>query len=515
MPCFPLSSKLMSRDFSARSLAGAFSHKGAYAMANSKQTVLLGLGLSFIYPFFWWTFFYVSSLSASALYEPTVPAFFLLGGALCSTAALAVWGNRAERLLAKAPWALPVLATASALSTLALFALIGTNPQAGLDEVGFAASCALAAVAGCGIGPLLFAWACALKSAQLPLRECAYALCGSLFLFFGYVLLFIGIPRFRFLLALGAIVSALLWTRFQRTAKPQPKQVAANASRKGLPKWTPTAISYLATSVIYWLVFSCDAAGAFPVSAFATLGNSPIADGQPFLYALFLLFLALLFVGFLSLKEERYPLFVNVLQTVLSALCIIACFSMLYLVPHYIDLAEGIICLLRADVQILLFCLLFMDVTQGEAPRLALILPAIDAVLMLVNSLVMGYAGLPAQSIGAGIGNVSFICGAVAVLLLAVASLALRSKAHSEKTAENAFDAALNAVASRYGLSEREREVLRFAARGYGAKGIAQNLNIAPSTAQTHLSRIYGKLDVHSKQELLDFMDEALKSMDQ
>lgn len=483
-------------------------------MANSKQTVLLGLGLSFVYPFFWWTFFYVSSLSPSALYEPTAPAFFLLGSVLCSSVALAVYSNRAERLLAKAPWVLPTLATASALSTLALFALIGANPQAGLDEAWLAASCTLAVIAGCGIGALLFAWACALKCAQLPLREYAYALCGSLFLFFGYVLLFIGIPRFRFLLALGAIASALLWARFQRTAKPQPNQTATNASHKGLPKWTPTAISYLATSVIYWLVFSCDAAGAFPANAFATLGNSPIADGQPFLYALFLLFLALLFVGFLSLKEERYPLFVNVLQTILSALCVIACFSMLYLVPRYIDLAEGIICLLRANVQILLFCLLFMSIAQGEAPRLALVLPAIDAALMLANSLIMGYAGFPVQSIGASIGSVSFVCGAAAVLLLAIASLSLRSKAHSEKTAENAFDAALSAVASRYALSEREHEVLRFAARGYGAKGIAQNLNIAPSTAQTHLSRIYGKLDVHSKQELLDFMDETLKSME-
>ncbi len=43
------------------------------------------------------------------------------------------------------------------------------------------------------------------------------------------------------------------------------------------------------------------------------------------------------------------------------------------------------------------------------------------------------------------------------------------------------------------GLSEREVEVLRLAARGHAIKAIAQQLQVAPKTVDNHIQHIYGK----------------------
>ena len=50
----------------------------------------------------------------------------------------------------------------------------------------------------------------------------------------------------------------------------------------------------------------------------------------------------------------------------------------------------------------------------------------------------------------------------------------------------------------RYGLSERERDVLRRMAEGLSQKGIAAALFISPSTVNGHVQHVYEKLHVHS-----------------
>lgn len=52
-------------------------------------------------------------------------------------------------------------------------------------------------------------------------------------------------------------------------------------------------------------------------------------------------------------------------------------------------------------------------------------------------------------------------------------------------------------------LSPRQREILNFLCRGYDQETIARILNIELSTVDSHRQRIYEKLQVHSRQELL------------
>lgn len=51
------------------------------------------------------------------------------------------------------------------------------------------------------------------------------------------------------------------------------------------------------------------------------------------------------------------------------------------------------------------------------------------------------------------------------------------------------------------GLTDREREVLRFVAEGRTNREIGRRLGISERTAQAHLSRVFDKLDVSSRTE--------------
>jgi DNA-binding CsgD family transcriptional regulator len=63
-------------------------------------------------------------------------------------------------------------------------------------------------------------------------------------------------------------------------------------------------------------------------------------------------------------------------------------------------------------------------------------------------------------------------------------------------------------VAELYGLSPRERDVLGYLARGRNASYIQKELCVSPHTAKSHIYNIYRKLDIHSQQKLMDFIED-------
>jgi DNA-binding NarL/FixJ family response regulator len=54
-------------------------------------------------------------------------------------------------------------------------------------------------------------------------------------------------------------------------------------------------------------------------------------------------------------------------------------------------------------------------------------------------------------------------------------------------------------------LSDREREVLQFVARGYSYKDIGEKLFISPKTVENHVRNILSKLHLNRKQELIRY----------
>ena len=66
---------------------------------------------------------------------------------------------------------------------------------------------------------------------------------------------------------------------------------------------------------------------------------------------------------------------------------------------------------------------------------------------------------------------------------------------------------AIALMAVGYGLSPREREILVLLVRGRDVRHISEALVVSVNTVRTHVSNIYGKLGVHSRQELLDAVE--------
>ena len=69
-------------------------------------------------------------------------------------------------------------------------------------------------------------------------------------------------------------------------------------------------------------------------------------------------------------------------------------------------------------------------------------------------------------------------------------------------------DAAFELLVATYGLSEREAEIVREYSSGRSARYIADWFMLSEYTVKTHLRRSYVKMGIHSRQELLDTLEE-------
>lgn len=69
-------------------------------------------------------------------------------------------------------------------------------------------------------------------------------------------------------------------------------------------------------------------------------------------------------------------------------------------------------------------------------------------------------------------------------------------------------------LAERYGLSLREIEIMDLFAQGRSANWIADALFISKNTVRSHLRAIYTKLDVHTRQELIDRLSDLERDTD-
>jgi DNA-binding CsgD family transcriptional regulator len=74
---------------------------------------------------------------------------------------------------------------------------------------------------------------------------------------------------------------------------------------------------------------------------------------------------------------------------------------------------------------------------------------------------------------------------------------------------EQGVDYRCATVAAAYNLSVREHDVLRYICKGRSKPYIAEALCLSENTVATYTRRLYSKLGVHSKQELLDLVFES------
>lgn len=75
-------------------------------------------------------------------------------------------------------------------------------------------------------------------------------------------------------------------------------------------------------------------------------------------------------------------------------------------------------------------------------------------------------------------------------------------------TAPSRDEQALDRLALTYGLTAREAQTASYVSKGYSLEKTAELLGISINTVRTHMRSVYGKLAIHSRQELIDLLDE-------
>lgn len=89
------------------------------------------------------------------------------------------------------------------------------------------------------------------------------------------------------------------------------------------------------------------------------------------------------------------------------------------------------------------------------------------------------------------------------------------NKTESDLAAKKSrFSSVIENLSDLHRLSPRETEVLRYLAMGYNSSAVANKLNISWNTVRTHIRNVYGKLDVHSQQDLIALVDKTVKEDD-
>lgn len=76
-------------------------------------------------------------------------------------------------------------------------------------------------------------------------------------------------------------------------------------------------------------------------------------------------------------------------------------------------------------------------------------------------------------------------------------------------TSAESLEQSLSSLQDHHYLTDREIEVIRHLAQGRSKSSIGQKLFISENTVKTYVKNIYAKLDIHSKQELLDLIEKA------
>ena len=72
---------------------------------------------------------------------------------------------------------------------------------------------------------------------------------------------------------------------------------------------------------------------------------------------------------------------------------------------------------------------------------------------------------------------------------------------------QKTFEALCDAVALKHALSKRETDVFKLLAQGRSQPYIRDALFLSKNTVSTHIRHIYRKLDIHSKEELIDLVE--------
>lgn len=105
----------------------------------------------------------------------------------------------------------------------------------------------------------------------------------------------------------------------------------------------------------------------------------------------------------------------------------------------------------------------------------------------------------------------------VAIYLMSASNLKTRwgmvAIDDSEEKVGLTFEQSCLMLAEKWGLTKRESEIVALMVKGRDKQAIAEKLYISEGTVKVHARNIYQKMDIHSKQELIDLVESTEESI--
>lgn len=377
---------------------------------------------------------------------------------------------------------------------------------------------------------LLLAWAsAAVRLMRVSYRRCSLCLCGSFAVsFITGMVQYLPYPAALVLPLLCPLVSGLLYARLNTVIASEPPgaltEAAADtpdtspaddapASPRLRPVLTQLPWGALALFIVT-MPLGCLLVGIFRSGSIMRL-EAELDITRDLVTALLAALILLLLT-----RLGRGPRTFRAIWVVIFA---ILCFGpLLIMVSHHTPLAVfgiAVSSASRACLSFLLFFYLASIATERQLPPI----PVFAAVFLSSNALsdMLSFALVPAissaistdyasllQPAAFGVSAVTFalFVGFSGKMALGSPYAEGRDDAEAPSDHHSDTDAALRDLLAEAGITERERDVLRLISEGNSYKATAQQLSITEGTVQSHIKRIYAKLNVHSRQELINLL---------
>lgn len=348
------------------------------------------------------------------------------------------------------------------------------------------------------------AWAARIR--QLPSRSVLGSVACSFFAasLWGWLVsavsAVVGMPDLLAVLVLAGTVPLLVapLRRFELTEAdgPFPEGQIAGSAKIGRvvvdawPAWAAVLFNFFTLGLTFWP----EAAGLVP---------DEFVSPKPMAYAVVLAVVAWFVCARKGRREDGTGLFCRICLPVAVAIMLASPFadrvlpasgSVVFSVASYVGIA---LCYVAGTAM-----LFGSSRTAQSAPMVVGVFCVCCVVSMGAGMAVFAALGEQAQVVSLCI---------LAVYLMAMVLSEVRSATGSPQASSpappTALDELCTQLAESYGLSSRESEILPYLARGRGAKAVAEKLHISPETVRTHSKRIYEKMGVHTREELLDLIE--------
>ncbi len=132
---------------------------------------------------------------------------------------------------------------------------------------------------------------------------------------------------------------------------------------------------------------------------------------------------------------------------------------------------------------------------------------AVGLLIVILNVAVWLASGFSFVVLGDEVANALWRISLIALIALSALEILREYRLLEKRLAETSSGKLNGEKLSQFKLTNRESEVLDLLIQGRRASWIAQKLYISDNTARAHVKHIYQKLGVHTREELLDFIE--------